>query len=39
VAAVQAAVLAGSRRAEVAGLLVAKAVIPRRADAFFEQVL
>ncbi|MDR1659476.1 MAG: BMC domain-containing protein [Desulfovibrio sp.] len=39
VAAVQASVESGSRLAEEAGLLVAKVVIPRPAEAFFEQVL
>ncbi|MDR2054868.1 MAG: BMC domain-containing protein [Desulfovibrio sp.] len=39
VAAVQAAVEAGARQAEEAGLLVAKVVIPRPAEAFFEQVI
>ncbi|MDR1777583.1 MAG: BMC domain-containing protein [Desulfovibrio sp.] len=39
VAAVQAAVEAGSRQPREAGLLVAKVVIPRPAQAFYEQVL
>ena len=39
VAAVQAAVDAGSGHAAAAGLLVASTVIPRPADAFFTQVL
>jgi microcompartment protein CcmL/EutN len=39
VAAVQAAVQAGALCAEESGLLVAKVVIPRPADAFFERVL
>lgn len=39
VAAVQAAVEAGSERAAVAGLLVGNVVIPRPAEAFYEQIL
>jgi microcompartment protein CcmL/EutN len=39
VAAVQAAVEAGAHSAAQAGLLVAKVVIPRPADSFFDQVL
>lgn len=39
VAAVQAAVAAGSDRAAQAGLLVANTIIPRPADAFFAQVM
>jgi len=39
VAAVQAAVDAGALRASEAGLLVARVVIPRPADGFFEQLL